>query len=296
MSLNVFGHEQQHHVIPPPPIPLLPSLPPDIYYYCNITEYPLLPSPLSPEHQQDPSTSISLTSLYTTLQPYTTTYTHISHINGTNATYNTDCSCYISYLLHSATLIDHFNAVPKDYHQGVVPASPRAGGYFELCDGLRSREDREGLWEGVGKVEDLRAGDLVSWRIVDTDGGDGEERRPDADTGHVVVVGRLNEQKYGKHDQTVLMDTSIDISDPKVVVPYNETAYWIHVIDASKLRHEEDSRCSKKTDEDDRYECIQGVGRGKILVSVNDDGSPKAFQFRLGSTPRYYPIAMARLK
>jgi hypothetical protein len=109
------------------------------------------------------------------------------------------------------------------------------------------------------------------------------------DTGHVMVLGN-------QHNSTTFMKR------------YNQTAYWVHVIDSSEIKHHQDSRCKKTLSPENVIDaqddvtagtmplgCETGVGAGALLVSVDEEMRPVAFQFTEKSTARYYPMAMARV-
>ena len=186
--------------------------------------------------------------------------------------YYTDCSCYISWLLHSSGLSEALSEIPVDPHPDVRPPAPRARSFHSFLSSINDNNNNP-YWESVGRVQDISPGDIVSWSVP----GIG-----DTTTGHVMV----------------------SIPSPTsgcAVERYNSTAYWVYVSDASSLRHDSDSRCvfNRDMDGSPTYECRRGVGRGRILVSVFEDqeaGTAKAFQFRLDSTPRYYHISIGRLR
>ncbi|KAI9359974.1 hypothetical protein DFJ73DRAFT_757448 [Zopfochytrium polystomum] len=313
---------------------------PTIIYSCNTTAFAPLPIPLPlqgtfPHQPADgreaspsssslpwpsPSTLLADLARLSSAPPglSSTSYTHLSRIDGAAGAFHTDCSCYLSYLLAGATrdpsLLAAWAELPKDSARGVVPPSPRAGNYHRFLAGLakqpRDGDDdgvRSSRWEAVATVAELRDGDLVSWAIPRPGGGDGSGdggggEDPGWDTGHVLVVGGGG----GVHGPLTRL---------------NESAYLVSVIDASSTRHEADTRCTA-VEEDDfeaedpadaeddsgalrrrhsrrggaRFECRMGVGRGRIVLAAGADGAPRAFQFRQDSTPRWYPIAMGRLR
>ncbi|KAJ1553104.1 hypothetical protein HK405_008939 [Cladochytrium tenue] len=277
-------------------------------YVCNVSAYPAIPADHWRNAAAVPAAVLADLAHYSSAPPglAATLYTHASDIDGAAGRYHTDCSCYLSFLMHccSPALRAAWHRVAADPAPEVRPPAPRAGNFFDLLAALPNYDDdgdrdvdggdaiglgaasdapRDPLWRRVERVRDLRPGDLVAWRVPGAPGN--------ADTGHVTVV-------IDRRDE------GADGAGFPAITPLNSTAFLVSVADASALRHEDDSRCGIGGGggggggaATSPPACRAGVGRGRIVLAAReDDGRPLAFQFRLDSTPRYYPIAMGRLR
>ncbi|KAI8817674.1 uncharacterized protein EV422DRAFT_211601 [Fimicolochytrium jonesii] len=290
-------------------------------YYCNLSEYPVLPSPALPSNKStSPSHRLTTAGLTLLSMLRTTTYTHTSRINPHLGAFHTDCSCLLSYLLHSGGLDSQFEDIPKERGDARVrPVMPRAREFAGFLRGLLADsggEGKGGRWRAVEDMWDVRAGDLVAWEIPDWQG-------MNKSTGHVVVVvpaesaldATREDGRLGMQDREY---------DDRVIRPVSATSMWVSVMDASGVAHEGDSRCAspshiltRETQEEMEMvtvlgdtslpppststTCIKGVGRGFIRlygeVVSDSEGKqrPVAFQFREGATVRYYPIFIGRV-
>jgi hypothetical protein len=106
-------------------------------------------------------------------------------------------------------------------------------------------------WAAVTTTPELQAGDILAWAVP---------VEQNKDTGHCMVVAGLAS-----------------------VLPSG--AFSVPVIDASELRHYNDSRPRGTT----------GLGSGSIHLQVDETGSPIAFQFDAGESFHQAPISAGRL-
>jgi hypothetical protein len=306
----------------PPKVPLSPSIWKDHEVAIKVKPVGTKSSDLSwfdlllgdkfvrrPSSQATSSSDLlHLAALYSSAPPglKNTTYAHNSTIDGSTGIYQTDCSCYISFLLHSLPgLKPHLAQIPPDTHPMVKPPAPRARSYFQFLESLKYSPNQ--YWKSVQTLHEAKVGDVLGWVVPGNNG--------DRDTGHTMIL--INAREILKSSNNGLKGLGYESgsaasrrltvnSSASPLLKINETAYWVAVADASGLRHQLDTRCveeggeeegasMKLSNQDKRYRCNPGVGRGFIMMSVMEDGTPRAFQFREGATARYYPIAIGRL-
>ncbi|KAJ3414544.1 hypothetical protein HDV05_006458 [Chytridiales sp. JEL 0842] len=263
------------HAIQPPQTPIMVFV-----YSCNLTSYAPIPIPsVSLPHPQShtlPSTLLYKAALYSSAPPglASTLYTHQSYINGSSGRYETDCSCYISFLLSSMHLYPQLHQIPLDTHPTVKPPAPRARSYFEFMDSLKRKENE--WWEAVDVLENARAGDVLGWIVPTTTG--------DTDTGHTMV---LIEPKYVLETRGGWLGSEQDdfgkgLRGGSPLLRINETAFLVGVADASGLRHENDSRCALVSDSEGgapKYKCRHGTTFVKwkedVCMHIDVEGLPK---------------------
>ncbi|MFW6049586.1 MAG: hypothetical protein ACODAU_00345 [Myxococcota bacterium] len=108
-------------------------------------------------------------------------------------------------------------------------------------------------WQKIAHIEDLRPGDLFAWKRP--------RNWPRDDTGHVGFV----------------------LARPRPV-PGHHRAYRVRVADATSVPHENDTR------EEDG---AGGFGRGTMLFTVDDGGSPVAYGWYGASSDGVVPTHVA---
>jgi hypothetical protein len=144
----------------------------------------------------------------------------------------------------------HLQQIPVDASAG----RPLAHDYYQFF-ASRSAEAEQG-WQQISGLANARKGDLIGWLLPPA---------PHHDTGHVFVV-------------------------HATPVPNPDGTLRIHVIDASDVKHFDDSRGTGPG------QFATGVGSGFIHFQVDGDGNPTAFQFNAAETPITVPIAICRIQ
>jgi hypothetical protein len=175
-----------------------------------------------------------------------THYTHHTVIDHDAGIYDTDCSGFIDDLLEQVAPTA-LAEVPVE--QGY--AGPRAY-LFERFFAALAQEGTDPGWTRVARLADAQPGDILAWSL--------EPFTAESDTGHVVVIAGLPQLNA-------------------------EGTYTVPVIDASTLRHDDDTR-PRGTD---------GVGAGSITVAVDASGAPTAFRFDVHDQFHTAPIAIGRV-
>jgi hypothetical protein len=143
----------------------------------------------------------------------------------------------------------HLQQIPVDATAG----RPLARDYYEFF-AARSVKAEQG-WQQVFGLGNAGRGDLIGWLLPEM---------PHSDTGHVFVVQGLP-------------------------LPNQDGTLRVSVIDASDVRHFEDSRGTGAG------QFRTGVGSGFIHFKVDGNGNPTAFQFNAADTPVTAPIAICRI-
>jgi len=144
----------------------------------------------------------------------------------------------------------HLQQIPVDASAG----RSLARDYYQFF-ASRSAEAEQG-WQQMFGLINARKGDLIGWQLPPA---------PHGDTGHVFVV-------------------------HAAPVPNQDGTVRIHVIDASDVRHFDDSRGTGAG------QFATGVGSGFIHFQVDGDGNPTAFQFNATDAPVAAPIAICRIE
>jgi hypothetical protein len=179
-----------------------------------------------------------------------TRYVHTIYVDTVAGIYDVDCSGFASWLLQQIAS-NHLQQIPVD----ASAHRPLAHNYYEFF-ASRSNDAEQG-WQQISGLADAREGDLVAWKLADTPHG--------GDTGHVFVV-------------------------HATPVPNPDGTLRIHAIDASDVKHFDDSRGTGPG------QFATGVGSGFIHFQVDGDGNPTAFQFNANETPVTAPIAICRIQ
>jgi CHAP domain len=175
-----------------------------------------------------------------------TRYVHTIFVDADAGIYDVDCSGFASWLLQQIAS-NHLQQIPVDASAN----RQLAHNYYEFF-ASRSNDAEQG-WQQIPGLSNARKGDLVAWKLADTPHG--------GDTGHVFLV------------------HATPVANP-------DGTFRIHVIDASDVKHFDDSRGAG----------ITGVGSGFIHFQVDGDGKPTAFQFNANETPVAAPIAICRIQ
>lgn len=236
-------------------------------YDCNVAAYPgYSPVPFAPSSSV--SDALTATTLFATGSGLTdTVYSYDSYINGKDGVYNTDCSCFVNYLL-SQVSVAHFKQIPVDHT--ISPPLPRAFNYRQyFASLLPSSVGKKGgsqLWEAVTSVLDVSAGDVIAWSLPPSSG----------DTGHVMVA--LNAP--GKDSPLAPCASAIQ-SDS------NSSCTLLYVADASRILHTDDTRCLHPGPNTCRF--ATGVGRGFVVINyTGENGVPVGFS--IGQGHKYDPV------
>jgi hypothetical protein len=160
-----------------------------------------------------------------------TRYVHGIDVHVNKGYYAFDCSGMVDFLLSRAAPVARHSV-----RQGLA-ARPLAADFVRTLERIRPGTERGG-WLRVARVEEARPGDVIAWlkpKIVRS-----------VNTGHVGIL----------------------VLAPKLRDP-GDTAYLVRIADASRLRHQNDTR---KADD--------GFGMGTILVQTNlASGAPTGFSF-----------------
>jgi hypothetical protein len=180
-----------------------------------------------------------------------TRYVHTQSVDAAAGIYDVDCSGFASWLLQQIAS-RHLQQIPVD----ASAHRPLAHNYYEFF-ASRSADVEQG-WQQISGLANARKGDLVAWKLADTPHG--------GDTGHVFVIHAT-----------------------PVPVPNQDGTLRVHVIDASDVKHFDDSRGTGAG------QFPTGVGSGFIHFRVDGDGNPTAFQFNANETPVPVPIAICRI-
>jgi hypothetical protein len=144
----------------------------------------------------------------------------------------------------------HLQQIPVDDRAG----RPLARDYYEFF-ASRSVEAEQG-WQQIFGLRNVGRGDLIGWLLSET---------PHGDTGHVFVVQAMP-------------------------LPNPDGTFRVSVIDASDVKHFEDSRGTGPG------QFPTGVGSGFIHFKVGGEGNPTAFQFNATDAFVTAPIAICRIE
>jgi hypothetical protein len=180
-----------------------------------------------------------------------TRYVHTQHVDAPIGVYDVDCSGFVSWILQQIAP-RHLQQIPVDDSAG----RPLAHDYYEFFVARSADEAAQG-WRQIFGLGNAGRGDLIGWKLADTPHG--------GDTGHVFVVQALP-------------------------LPNPDGTFRVSVIDASDVKHFEDSRGTGPG------QFATGVGSGFIHFEVAGDGNPTAFQFNAAETPVTAPIAICRIQ
>jgi CHAP domain len=179
-----------------------------------------------------------------------TRYIHTQNVNAAIGVYDVDCSGFVSWILQQIAL-RHLQQIPFDDSAG----RQLAHNYYQFF-ASRPVQAAQG-WQQISGLANALKGDLVAWQLADNPHG--------GDTGHVFVV------------------HATPVANP-------DGTLRIHVIDASDVKHFDDSRGTGPG------QFATGVGSGFIHFQVDGDGNPTAFQFNANETPVTAPIAICRIQ
>jgi hypothetical protein len=144
----------------------------------------------------------------------------------------------------------HLQQIPVDDKAG----RPLARDYYEFFV-ARSVEAEQG-WQQIFGLRNVGRGDLIGWLLPET---------PHGDTGHVFVVQGMP-------------------------LPNPDGTFRVSVIDASDVKHFEDSRGAGPG------QFPTGVGSGFIHFKVAGEDNPTAFQFNATDAFVTAPIAICRIQ
>ncbi|MBN1605111.1 MAG: hypothetical protein JW940_00685 [Polyangiaceae bacterium] len=160
-----------------------------------------------------------------------TRYVHGIDVHVNKGYYAFDCSGMVDFLLSRAAPLAR-----RTVRRGLV-SRPLSADFVRTLERIRPGTERGG-WLRVAQVEQARPGDVIAWikpKIVRS-----------VNTGHVgilVLAPRLREK--------------------------GDTAYLVRIADASRLRHQDDTR-----------KAHDGFGMGTILIQTNlASGAPTGFSF-----------------
>jgi len=149
-------------------------------------------------------------------------------------------------LVLERTAPDALHAIPKESNFKY----PRA---FSFCDFFVGLIDTDTNWEQIKALADAKGGDVIAWRMEPFD--------PTKDTGHVAILSKSPEKQ-------------------------DDGTYMISVIDASEVRHYDDSRPKGTT----------GVGTGSLHIRVDGQGHLTAVQFNDRAHWHEHVFGIGRLK
>ncbi len=181
--------------------------------------------------------------------------------------YDLDGSAFVSHVLRETTP-EHYARIPREAHQP-CPGALEFAAYFESLtydevNGWRRRceiddalvyESSQG-WRRVGRLADVRRGDVIAWRFA--------HAAPGAGTGHVLLVA----------------DTS---------APAGPGVMAVRVFGAMRLSIVDDARADR-----DSFE--SGMGIRTLLFHVGRSGAPSAVQFAPSDRFHALPIVIGRLE
>lgn len=162
----------------------------------------------------------------------TTRYTHVTRVDERAGRYEFDCSGMAAWVLSRAAPAAHAavmrhngrgRPVARDYHD-VITAAPKS--------------PSRGPWLRVGRMADVRTGDIIAWRKPAT--------VVSQNTGHVAFV--------------VAPPQQLDRAGHR---------YLVRIADATSIPHGDDTRAERKR---------TGFGYGTILLYLDEPhGEPTGF-------------------
>jgi cell wall-associated NlpC family hydrolase len=160
-------------------------------------------------------------------------YSHTTRVDPSSGLYEFDCSGLVAWVLRRASPRAHA-AVAWRAKSG----RPLARDYYAQIAATRAGAPARWGWSRVDRVEDARAGDVIAWLRP--------KQIRSTNTGHVAFL----------------------VAPPRRV-PGEAAAYLLRIADASRYRHEDDSRAESGRD---------GYGTGTILVVADPEtGAPIAY-------------------
>ncbi len=159
-------------------------------------------------------------------------YTHATLVDERAGRYEFDCSGMAAWVLKRSSPVAH-SAVTFRATNG----RPLARDYYRQIATSIAGHERQG-WERVPRVADATAGDVIAWLKP--------KEIQSANTGHVAFL--------------------LAAPEPVPETPY---VYLMRIADASRYRHQDDSRAGTKR---------TGFGHGTILVVASpESGAPVGY-------------------
>jgi len=187
-----------------------------------------------------------------------TRYSHDNNIDEKKGRYEVDCSGFVGHVLERAAP-EAFNTLQVKIKNARSGKMRRllALHFVEFLSGLEDDSHTSIRWEVIPKVEDIKAGDIVSWLMP--------EDMESVNTGHVMIASGAARQNPKRDDE-----------------------FLVPIFDSTSEPH---GKTDKRAND-----APNGVGEGVIGLIANRKGAPIAYRWVGGaSADRETTIKIGRI-